>query len=208
MQKKSVGKWGLKFPLWNWQCLWSAGTQVRSLAWHNGLRIWCCCSCSLGRDCGSDLFSGLRTPHAIQWPKKKENDGDHSCRDYWCHNRLGLCPSHELPLCSCHLKLALLCTGPEINCVDGTKSPCFRNQSQKWLHLLTHSGSQSTSLTNTKSYFHIAHWLKSVLHTHNNSLCSLALPQSCLVCLDINCNWKTRQNTRKSPFLAQEFSEA
>ena len=53
------------------------------------------------------------------------------------NNGLGLCPSHWLPLCSCHLQLALFLTGPEVTCVHGIKSPCFGNQSQKWLHLGT-----------------------------------------------------------------------
>ena len=34
--------------LWDQRHLWNTRMQVRSLAWHNGLRICCCCSCSIG----------------------------------------------------------------------------------------------------------------------------------------------------------------
>ena len=53
------------------QCLGCAGTQVPSPAWHSGLRIQHCHSCSLGHDYGSDLILGLGTPYAMGWPKKK-----------------------------------------------------------------------------------------------------------------------------------------
>ena len=32
---------------WERQCLWSTKTQVRSQAWHSGLRLWCFCSWGL-----------------------------------------------------------------------------------------------------------------------------------------------------------------
>ena len=58
----------------DWQHLGSAGMQVRSLAWHSGLRIWRCHSCGLGCDCSSDLIPGLGTPHATSWPKLKQTN--------------------------------------------------------------------------------------------------------------------------------------
>ena len=45
--------------------------QVPFLAWDGGLRISCNCSCGLGHYCGSDLISGLGTPHAEGQPKTK-----------------------------------------------------------------------------------------------------------------------------------------
>ena len=57
---------------WHLQYLWSAGTQVWSLAWHSGLRIWCCRSCCIDHNCGSDLVPGLETQHSMGWPKKKK----------------------------------------------------------------------------------------------------------------------------------------
>ena len=60
--------------LWDWQHLGSTGTQVRSLAWHSGLRIWCCCSCSLCCSGGSNLIPGLELhmPWGSQKEKKKK----------------------------------------------------------------------------------------------------------------------------------------
>ena len=50
----------------------NSGTQVRSLAQHNGLGIWHCHSCGLGGSCGSDLILGLGTSNAVGWQKKKK----------------------------------------------------------------------------------------------------------------------------------------
>jgi len=36
--------------------------RVSAVAWHSGLRIWHCCSCSIGH--GLDLSPGLGTPYA------------------------------------------------------------------------------------------------------------------------------------------------
>ena len=45
----------------------STGTQVLSLAWQSGLRIW------LGCSYGSDLIPGPGTPpYAVGQPKKKK----------------------------------------------------------------------------------------------------------------------------------------
>ena len=54
------------------QHLGSAGVQVQPPAWHSGLRIHCCHSCTLGCDYGLDLFPGPGTPYATGWPKMKE----------------------------------------------------------------------------------------------------------------------------------------
>ena len=59
---------------WDWWCLWNAGTQVRSLAWHSGLRIWHHHSCSIGHHRGSDLVPGLGTPYAMGLPEKKRKE--------------------------------------------------------------------------------------------------------------------------------------
>ena len=50
----------------------SAGMQVRTLAWHSGLRIRNCCSCTLGHKYNSDLIPGLVIPYAAGQPKKRE----------------------------------------------------------------------------------------------------------------------------------------
>ena len=57
---------------WNQQGLGSAGTQVRFLARHSGLRIQCCHSFGLGHNCSSDLIPGLGTPHVTGQPKIKQ----------------------------------------------------------------------------------------------------------------------------------------
>ena len=59
---------------WDWWHLGSAGTQVRSPAWHGGLRIWYCCSCGLGLNCSSDLILGPGTPYAAGQPKNKKQE--------------------------------------------------------------------------------------------------------------------------------------
>lgn len=71
-----LGVWMVKtgVPAMAQQHRWyigSAGTQIRSLAQHSGLRIRYCSTCSLGLSYGSDLISGPRTPYATGWPKKK-----------------------------------------------------------------------------------------------------------------------------------------
>ena len=45
---------------WDWQCLWSTGMQVRSLAQHSVLRIWCCRELQLRSQLclGSDPWPG------------------------------------------------------------------------------------------------------------------------------------------------------
>ena len=58
----------------DWQCLWSTGTQVQSLAPHSGLRIQHGWSCGIGCNCGWDLIPGLRTPYVAGQPKKKRKE--------------------------------------------------------------------------------------------------------------------------------------
>ena len=57
---------------WDQRCLGSTGMQVRSLAWHSGLRIQCCHSCGLGQDLSLDLIPGLGTPYAAGVTKKRK----------------------------------------------------------------------------------------------------------------------------------------
>ena len=57
---------------WDWRCLGSAGSQVRSSDPHRGSRIRRCCSCSLGCDCGSDLIPDPETPYAVGQPTMKK----------------------------------------------------------------------------------------------------------------------------------------
>ena len=52
--------------------LCSNGTQVQSLALHSGLRIWHYCSCSIRRNCSSDLIPDPGTPYAKGQTKKKK----------------------------------------------------------------------------------------------------------------------------------------
>ena len=52
------------------------GRNVQSLAWDNGLRIWRCCSCGLGCNCGVDLILGLGMPYTLEWPKKGKKKKD------------------------------------------------------------------------------------------------------------------------------------
>jgi len=59
---------------WAWWHLGNAGTQVRSLAWHSGLRIQHCHSCSLGGDSSSDLIPGPGTPYAVEQGEKKRRE--------------------------------------------------------------------------------------------------------------------------------------
>ena len=48
------------------QCLWCAGMQVQCPAWHSGLKIRHCHSCS------SELIPGPGTPYAVGSPKKRK----------------------------------------------------------------------------------------------------------------------------------------
>ena len=48
----------------DWQCLGSAGAEVRSVAQHSGLRMWCRCSCGLGHNYDSNRIPGPGTPYA------------------------------------------------------------------------------------------------------------------------------------------------
>ena len=57
---------------WDPWHLGSTRTQVQSLVWHSGLRIWHCCTCGLGHNFGSDLIPGLGTPYASGQPKKRK----------------------------------------------------------------------------------------------------------------------------------------
>lgn len=62
---------------WDQRPLRKAETQVQSPAWHSGLRIQCCRSCSFGSNCGLDLILGLGNSHATGRPKtnkKKESE--------------------------------------------------------------------------------------------------------------------------------------
>ena len=52
----------------DWQHLCGVGTQVRAPAWHGGLGIWRCYSCS--QNFGLDLIPGPGTPYTAGWPKK------------------------------------------------------------------------------------------------------------------------------------------
>ena len=56
---------------WDQWSLGNAGTQVRSPAWHRGLRIRLCHSCGLGHNCSSDMIPGRETPYSAGWPKEK-----------------------------------------------------------------------------------------------------------------------------------------
>ena len=61
---------------WDQQHLGSTGTQVQSLAMAQWIKDWCCYSCALDPDCGSDLIPGLGIPYASEWLKmerKKES---------------------------------------------------------------------------------------------------------------------------------------
>ena len=85
----------------DWQHLGSSGTQVRSPAWHSGLRIQHCHSCDLGPDRGLDLIPGLGTPYAagqLKKEKKKFTEGyawDRQRRKsrrsfiFWCRRKIG-----------------------------------------------------------------------------------------------------------------------
>ena len=66
----------------NWQHRGSTGTQVEYPALHSGLRIRCCCSCSLGHNCGLDLIPGPGTPYGVRWPKKIKK---HLIKQYLMH---------------------------------------------------------------------------------------------------------------------------
>ena len=63
---------------WDQQHLGNSGLQVRSLAWHSGSRIWHCCSCGLGRDCGLELILSLGTPYAMGRPKMTNSNNNNN----------------------------------------------------------------------------------------------------------------------------------
>ena len=53
----------------------SAAPECRiSWAQHRGYRVWSCCSCSVGPNCGLDLIPGPGTPYAPGQPKKKKKE--------------------------------------------------------------------------------------------------------------------------------------
>ena len=61
---------------WDWWHLGSTRTQVQSPTQHSGLRIWCCRSCGLGRNCSSDVIPAqeLQMHKGKQkWGEKKQN---------------------------------------------------------------------------------------------------------------------------------------
>ena len=60
---------------WDGQSLCSPGTQVRSPAWHNGLRIQHCHSFGVGLNCGWDPIPGLGAPSATGKEKKRKEAG-------------------------------------------------------------------------------------------------------------------------------------
>ena len=55
-----------EFPLW-WNGIGgiSGALGAGLTQWHSELRIWCCHSCSIGRNCGSGLIPGPGTPYAV-----------------------------------------------------------------------------------------------------------------------------------------------
>ena len=53
--------------------LWSAGMQDPPPVPHSRLRIWDCCSCYVGCNCGLDLILALATLYAEGWQKQKQN---------------------------------------------------------------------------------------------------------------------------------------
>lgn len=56
----------------SWWRLCSTRTQMPPPAWHSGERIWCCCSHSIGHNCGSHLISGPGSPYSTRWPEKEK----------------------------------------------------------------------------------------------------------------------------------------
>ena len=63
---------------------WSAGTQVQSLAWHSILRIWHCCTCSIGCIWSSDLITGPGIPYPMGQTKKETHTDTHT---YYVSNK-------------------------------------------------------------------------------------------------------------------------
>ena len=53
------------------QCLWSTGVHIGSPARHSVLRIWRCCSCSVGCNCVLDLI--LAQELYMPWDGQKRN---------------------------------------------------------------------------------------------------------------------------------------
>ena len=75
------------------QCLWSTGTQVQSPAWPSRLRIQCCCSCSLGCICSSDLIPGPGTSICHGMAKKEKKKRKSDCRGMGRCGGMGSIPS-------------------------------------------------------------------------------------------------------------------
>ena len=65
-----------EFPLWhNGIGGISGALGCRPDPWpaqHSELRIWHCCSCSIGCNCSSDLIPSPGTPYAVGQPKKEK----------------------------------------------------------------------------------------------------------------------------------------
>ena len=57
---------------WDQQFFRSIGMQVRSSAWHSGLRIPSWHSRGVSRNYSSDLIPGPETPYAVGQPKKEK----------------------------------------------------------------------------------------------------------------------------------------
>ena len=107
----------------DWQHLGSAGMQVWTPARHSGLRIWCCCSCDLGQNCGSDLIPGpgLHMPPGSKKKKKKKEKRQEIGFPLW-HSRLRI-------LC-CHWNGLGHCCGADSVPSMGT-STCHRHGQKK-----------------------------------------------------------------------------
>ena len=62
----------MEFLLWCNAISSISGTLgCRLEPWHSGLRIWQCCNCGVGCNCGSDLIPGPGTPYAAGWQTKQ-----------------------------------------------------------------------------------------------------------------------------------------
>ena len=79
--------------------LCSARTQVHSPARCSGFRVWHCCRCDIGHNCGSDLIPGPGTPDAGERPKRKrKKEGHPTCyRDFQRGADVGVCLPRACP---------------------------------------------------------------------------------------------------------------
>lgn len=81
----------------DWWRLWSSGMQVPYMAQHSGLRIWCCCSCSVPCNCSSIWSLAWELPCAMGWPQENPKNKKIGTKQhhYYYYTQPAFCPLEE-----------------------------------------------------------------------------------------------------------------